>query len=84
MKSSYDKVINLNYDSVAKKHNKSKLSTMSDMFVRNEETNFILERIKKIKSKLKILDIGCGHGYTLDQISKLSFKKRFIHLIRSS
>ena len=51
MKSSYDKVINLHYDSVAKKHNTSKLSTMSDMFVRNEETNFILERIKKIKSK---------------------------------
>ena len=77
MKSSYDKVINLHYDSVAKKHNTSKLSTMSDMFVRNEETNFILERIKKIKSKLKILDIGCGNGYTLDQISKLK-KKTYI------
>ena len=74
MKSSYDKVINLHYDSVSKKYNTSKLSTMSDMFVRNEETNFILERIKKIKSKLKILDIGCGNGYTLDQISKLKKK----------
>ena len=71
MKKLYDKLITDHYNSVAAKFKKSKLSTMNDVYVRNEETKFILSTIKRSKKKLKILDIGCGNGYTLSQISNL-------------
>ena len=71
MNNFYDKTINEHYNKVAIKFKKSKLSTMNDIYVRNEETKFILNHIKGSKKKLKILDIGCGNGYTLSQIVKL-------------
>ena len=72
MKRSYDNIINNHYDKVAAKFKKSKLSTMNDIYVRNEETKFILSTVKSSKKKMKILDIGCGNGYTLSQISNLN------------
>lgn len=76
MKANYDKIINKHYDKVAIKFKKSKLSTMNDIYIRNEETNFILNELKKSKKKLKILDIGCGNGYTLSKILKI--KKHYL------
>ena len=70
MNNSYDKTINEHYSKVALKFKKSKLSTMNDLYVRNEETKFILNQIKNSK-KLNILDMGCGNGYTLSQIAKI-------------
>lgn len=73
MKRKYDSVQKKHYDNQAKKRKNSSNSTMSDNYVRSSETQFILEQIKKIPNKsLKILDIGCGNGYTLSLISKLS------------
>ena len=70
MNNSYDKTINEHYSKVLK-FKKSKLSTMNDLYVRNEETKFILNQIKNSKKKLNILDMGCGNGYTLSQIAKI-------------
>ncbi len=77
MNNSYDKTINEHYSKVASKFKKSKLSTMNDLFVRNEETKFILNHIKKSKKKLNILDMGCGNGYTLSQIARMKKHRLF-------
>ena len=78
MKKTYDKKINQHYSKVANKQKKSKFSTMEDGYIRDQETDFIINIIKNDKKKLNILDIGCGNGYTLDQISRLS-KKNLLH-----
>ncbi len=76
MNYSYDKTINDHYSKVALKFKKSKLSTMNDSYVRNEETKFILNHIKDSKKRLNILDMGCGNGFTLSQIAKM--KKHYL------
>lgn len=78
MKKNYDKKVNQHYDKVANKQKKSKFSTMEDEYIRDQETDFIINIIKNDKKKLNILDSGCGNGYTLDQISRLS-KKNLLH-----
>ena len=78
MKKSYDKKINQHYDKVAIKQKKSKLSAIDDEYIRDQETDFIINIIKNDKKKLNILDIGCGNGYTLAQITRLS-KNFLIH-----
>lgn len=73
MKKKYDSIQKKHYDNHARKRRTSSNSTMSDNYVRSCETKFILEQIKKIpNNSLKILDIGCGNGYTLSLLSKLS------------
>lgn len=76
---SYDKNIQAHYNFVAQKDADSPNSTMADMFVRKSETSFIVNSIKKYcqekqdftnapSKKLKILDVGCGNGYTLETL----------------
>ena len=69
----YDKLQIKHYDKVARKFKFSKFSTMADEFIRDSETKFILNNIKK---KI-ILDVGCGNGFTLKTIFK---KKKFFKL----
>ncbi|WP_440613444.1 class I SAM-dependent methyltransferase [Candidatus Pelagibacter sp. HIMB1748] len=71
----YDKIIKDHYDKVALLHKKSSSSTMQDIKIRSLETDFILSELNKLKKKrIKILDVGCGNGYSLSIISK-KFKK---------
>tara|TARA_B100001287_G_C22588328_1_gene484410 strand:- start:213 stop:1013 length:801 start_codon:yes stop_codon:yes gene_type:complete len=81
--SSYDKIIKEHYDSVAKADKDSASSTMSNNFIRQSETDFIVNQIHLYLSKHKLvdndisfIDIGCGNGYTLDELSS-SFKFDF-------
>ncbi len=70
MKYNYDKIIKKHYDKVAILQKNLSTSTMQDKKIRKIETDFILEEISKCKKKSRILDIGCGNGYTLSRISK--------------
>tara|TARA_B100000929_G_scaffold226604_1_gene182906 strand:- start:577 stop:732 length:156 start_codon:yes stop_codon:yes gene_type:complete len=49
MKRTYDKKINQYYDEVASKQKKSKFSTMGDEYIRDQETDFIINIIKNDK-----------------------------------
>ena len=57
MKKTYDKKVNQHYDKVANKQKKSKFSTMADEYIRNQETDFIINIIKNDKKKLNIFYI---------------------------
>jgi ubiquinone/menaquinone biosynthesis C-methylase UbiE len=52
----------------------SKQSTMPDIFVRDKEIEKIIATLdiltKNNSQKMKILEIGCGNGYTAEQVSK--------------
>ena len=56
MEKSIDKKINHHYDKDAIKYKKSKLSTIYDKYIRDQETDFIINIIKNDKKKLKFLD----------------------------
>jgi len=69
----------ITYNNIVKKHYKEQAeewgdlasSTMQDEIIRKKETELILSFLKIFKRKnLKIADIGCGNGYTLDILSR--------------
>lgn len=73
----YDAIQNSHYNKVALESGSSPSSTMADIVVRNTETNSIAstiqawrEKHKKNSDKIKILDAGCGNGYTLDNLAQ--------------
>ncbi|MFH1545376.1 MAG: class I SAM-dependent methyltransferase [archaeon] len=62
------------YARIAGEFGASKQSTMKDEFVREKEVEKLIEQIgilkKQFKGKPKILEIGCGNGYTAERIVK--------------
>jgi len=60
------------YDEQAELYQNSPKSTMPDLFVRNLEIKKIQDYIKNfnIKKNTRIVDIGCGNGYTITKLSK--------------
>jgi SAM-dependent methyltransferase len=74
----YEKIILDHYASVAKEEGHLDSCTMADNRIREIETKFILDAIKNyIKENfsrdlknIKLLDAGCGNGFTLAQIQK--------------
>ncbi|EPJ46634.1 MAG: hypothetical protein OFPII_18920 [Osedax symbiont Rs1] len=74
----YDSIIADHYKKVAQLEGDNLTSTMTDIHIREKETeaivNFIDDVIKqsaKINQTLKAIDAGCGNGYTLKIISEL-------------
>ncbi|MCJ7622532.1 MAG: class I SAM-dependent methyltransferase [Anaerolineaceae bacterium] len=68
-------LIRKHYQTQANEYGSSSLSTMAERVVREKEVELIkkfLEIIRKKTSRndLKILDIGCGNGYTLEVLQK--------------
>jgi ubiquinone/menaquinone biosynthesis C-methylase UbiE len=81
--SSNDLIIKEHYKTQAEKHKDSALSTMEDPITRKKEvaliTNFFnLEPVKK--STQKVLEIGCGNGYTLNILQPAFPKIKFTGL----
>ena len=65
----YEDIVMSHYDKVALEDGASSSSTMKDEYVRNAETEGIVNTINAFKKgknkKLRIVDVGCGNGYTL-------------------
>ena len=57
------------YQKIAKNFGASAASTMKDPYIRSAETDFFIDELRAIHSHGKILDAGCGNGYTLEQVS---------------
>lgn len=77
MKKEYDKKIDQHYKEVAKEFGLSSKSTMLSEITRSMETEAIIQfvdeslRLRKSEGSSEpatIIDIGCGNGYTLDQL----------------
>jgi ubiquinone/menaquinone biosynthesis C-methylase UbiE len=75
MATSTDQLIKKHYRKEAGKHGTSKLSTMEDEVTRNKEVEVILGFFELLKKKtsgraLRVLDLGCGNGYTLSRVAE--------------
>lgn len=75
----YDEVILKHYADVASKEGHLESCTMADDYIREIETKFIRDSIGEIVKEFRnvnpikpvtLLDVGCGNGYTLWQLSK--------------
>ena len=77
MNSKYDQIILSHYDNVANKEKDEATSTMANLFVRNAETTFIINMISEFMSQQKknevskVLDVGCGNGYTIGKLRNI-------------
>jgi SAM-dependent methyltransferase len=69
-----DHIILQHYKKLAKSFGPSPLCSMQDQFVRQKEIEFFCHEIERCKNEkkrpLKILDIGCGNGYLLEEMEK--------------
>ena len=74
----YDTLIKDHYDNVGKIATSTGSSSMADLIIRDQETQFILNQVKKFigetatpkTSTASVLDVGCGSGHTLMTILK--------------
>ena len=65
------KKISEHYTSQAKLYNISPKSTMKDQFIRALEVSKLRETLTKLSNKnTKVLEVGCGNGYTISKLSK--------------
>ena len=69
---SNDEIIQSHYKIQAEKHKDSPSSTMEDLIIRKKEMEsifsfFALRDVSKINNK--VLEIGCGNGYMLEQLA---------------
>ena len=69
---SNDQIIQSHYKIQAEKHKDLPTSTMEDVIIRQKEIDsifsfFNLRDVSKINNK--VLEIGCGNGYTLEQLA---------------
>jgi SAM-dependent methyltransferase len=87
MEKDYDEKITKHYNKVAIDENLSYLSTMKDEYTRQAETDSIVSFVDKIikerqseenTNPILIMDIGCGNGYTLDELSKKNQTVKFV------
>lgn len=79
MNKEYDEIISQHYKNIAKEQGLLSTSTMSDEMTRDMETEAILHFVDEslryyreigFKNQITIMDVGCGNGYTLDQLAK--------------
>jgi ubiquinone/menaquinone biosynthesis C-methylase UbiE len=67
-----DKLVKAHYEGEATRHGEGATSTMEDTIIRDEEIAVIVRFLGQLgrQSGLKILDLGCGNGYALGQVTK--------------
>jgi len=77
---SNDEIIQSHYKIQAEKHKDSPTSTMEDVIIRQKELEsifsfFTLREVKVLANR--VLEIGCGNGYTLQQLAEGHPNTRF-------
>lgn len=74
MKNDYEDKVMDHYTKVAQTVGLASSCTMEDEYIREGETRAILSLVetaaRKITSRLRVLDIGCGNGYTLRTLAE--------------
>ena len=75
MKTGYEGLVLEHYRKQAEKHGDSADSTMEDNVVRAKEVELILAFLDLLTSgspanRLRVLDLGCGNGYALSELSE--------------
>ncbi len=87
MKQEYDTVIAQHYRKIAQEHALSPSSTMVDEYVRTKETEAIVAFVKAslarrqrlgLTQPARIVDVGCGNGYTLQVLSRQFPDQNFV------
>jgi ubiquinone/menaquinone biosynthesis C-methylase UbiE len=72
--SEHDDLIRQHYREVAQKHGESPRSSMEDDFVRQKELEWITTLVGAVGGQqgkpLRVLDLGCGNAYTLEQVAR--------------
>jgi SAM-dependent methyltransferase len=88
----YDTTIQQHYKRIAEEFGLSATSTMADEITRASESKAILQfvsealsrrRLEGISEPAIIMDIGCGNGYTLQQLSEQFPEQHFIGIEKS-
>lgn len=65
-----EREIKAHYAQQAKLFGLSKQSTMLDIVTRDKEVEAILSCLSSLGKKIHVLELGCGNGYTTEQIRK--------------
>lgn len=93
MEKEYDETIDQHYKDVAKEHGLSPTSTMADEITRARETEAISQfvgaslRLRKAENpseQATIMDVGCGNGYTLEQLANQYPDQNYVGIEKSN
>ncbi|MBN1461420.1 MAG: class I SAM-dependent methyltransferase [Armatimonadetes bacterium] len=93
MRKEYDETIDQHYKAVAREHGIAATSTMLDEIIRKRETEaisqFVSESLRISQAEgpgeqALIMDVGCGNGYTLEQIEKQHPEHNYIGIEKSN
>ena len=78
----HDDLIREHYRGIASKHGDSPRSSMEDDFVRQKEVEWITTFLAAVGrgKPLRVLDLGCGNGYTLAQVASAHPRNRYFGL----
>lgn len=77
----HDDLIREHYRGIASKHGDSPRSSMEDDFVRQSEVEWITAFVGAVGRKpLRVLDLGCGNGYTLAQVARAHPRNKYFGL----
>jgi SAM-dependent methyltransferase len=92
MNRKYDQVIGQHYEKVADEHGLSPSSTMADEITRQAETRAIVEfvgdclrrrKAEGLSDPARIMDVGCGNGYTLETLLNQYPEQRYVGIEKS-
>lgn len=79
----YDDTVKAHYKAVAESDGLSSASTMADTTIRETETDIILGFVNDVRTQkpdqlnIRVLEVGCGNGYTLGRLAAVEPETEF-------